>query len=303
MREAFVLLNRGAHGGRGAERFETVLPALEAVCRPTVWQLSRDAGWEDALAGAIVDGTRFFVAAGGDGTVNALVDALDRRRATVPLEDLVLGAVGLGSSNDFHKPVRNAVDGIPVRIDAAGAEPRDLIACTFDGVDSLAVISASVGVTAEANAFFNEDPLVGRVKRYSTLAAILWSAVHTVATFRGLSGTVGLPGLTGRVWINNLSVLETEWLSGGFRYDTPVDPTDGRLQVNLLEGRSRLGTLGSLAALARGRFRGRPGTHCAAVQTLAIELDAPAALELDGEIRHARSIQFAVHPRRIRTCP
>ncbi|MCB9669824.1 MAG: hypothetical protein H6734_10170 [Alphaproteobacteria bacterium] len=299
---ALVVLNPGAHGGRGRERFERVRYALEAVCTPTVVTLGPD--WSPVRE-AIASGTRMFVAAGGDGTVNALVNALDRERGDVPLEDLVLGAVGLGSSNDFHKPVRRAVDGIPVRIDAGEAVLRDVIACTWDDGESLAMVSGSVGVTAAANAFFNDgDAVLRALKSRSTLAAILWSALRTLARHRGLHGRVDLPGLEGvPLCIDNLSVLETEWLSGTFRYDTPVDPTDGHLQVDLLEGRGRLGTLVALVALARGRFSGRPGTHCARVRSVTVELDAPAHLELDGELHRARTVRFDVLPRRIRTCP
>ncbi|MCB9694576.1 MAG: hypothetical protein H6736_22430, partial [Alphaproteobacteria bacterium] len=74
---ALVVLNPGAHGGRGRERFERVRGALEAVCTPTVVTLGPD--WSPVRE-AIASGTRMFVAAGGDGTVNALVNALDRER-------------------------------------------------------------------------------------------------------------------------------------------------------------------------------------------------------------------------------
>jgi diacylglycerol kinase family enzyme len=46
-----------------------------------------------------------FVAAGGDGTVNAVVSALVENASPDALRRIRLGAVGLGSSNDFHKPL------------------------------------------------------------------------------------------------------------------------------------------------------------------------------------------------------
>lgn len=277
---------------------------METVCEPTVVGLAQGSDWEAAVSRAVAEGTRFFIAAGGDGTVNALVNTLDAVRGDVGLDAFVLGAVGLGSSNDFHKPVRREVAGIPVRLDATAATPRDLVECRWESGRALVVVSASIGVTAAANAFFNsQGRLLGALKRRSTDAAIAWSALRTIASFRGFPGRVELSGEVSEVWINNLSVLQTEWLSGTFRYDTPVDPADGFLQVNLLHGRSRLGTLRMLVAMSRGRFRGLSGTRCERVRSVDVELTEPAALELDGEIRHARSIHFEVLPQRIRTCP
>lgn len=302
---ALVLFNPAAHGAQGTDRLERVRPAIDAVCRPTVCTLEHGSDWEGAIAAALEEGTRFFIAAGGDGTVNALVNGLERARGDVPFEAILLGAVGLGSSNDFHKPARREVEGIPVRLDAGAAVPRDLIACRWDGGQALGVVSASIGVTASANAFFNRgDPVVEALKKRFTGAAIAWAAARTVVRFRGVWGRVDLPGVGAEeVRLNNLSVLQTEWLSGSLRFDTPVDPGDGHLQVNLLEGRTRLGTLWVLLQLVRGRFAGLRGTHCQRVRSVGIELTEPAELELDGELHRARSIHFTVHSERISTCP
>ncbi len=61
---------------------------------------------------------------GGDGTVHALVEALALAPRRPPLDHLTLGAVGLGSSNDFHKPVGRRVGGVPVRLSPWRAAPR-----------------------------------------------------------------------------------------------------------------------------------------------------------------------------------
>ena len=301
--EALVLLNGAAHGGRGLERFARTQAALKEACVPHVVHLRVDGAWEEAVRDALVAGTRMFVAAGGDGTVNALVNALQRHRGTTRLDELWLGAIGLGSSNDYHKPVETRVEGVPVRLNAADARPRDLIQCTWDSQDTVVVVSASVGITAAANAFFNEgDGPMRYLKRRSTGAAILWAALRTIVRFRSLAGEIQVDERRYRFRFNNVSVAKTPWLSGTFRYDTPAAPDDGRLAVNVLEGRSRVGALIALVSLARGRFVRLRGAHHHSAGRVHLALDQVADLELDGEVVRARDIHFQLLPQRIMAC-
>ena len=105
MTRALVALNPRAGGGRAGERWQRVRPSLSGRYACQQVSLDADGRWVSIVERAVTDGVRLFFAAGGDGTVNLLLNALRRTRGQVPLERLVLGAVGLGSSNDFHKPI------------------------------------------------------------------------------------------------------------------------------------------------------------------------------------------------------
>ena len=124
-RRALVLLTTNARPGQGGDRYAVVQPIIDDLFETRIAE-TEPAGNDGAVRAALDDGIRTFIAAGGDGTVNALVDALVRLRGTIALDDLTLGAIGLGSSNDAHKPVEREIGGIPVRIDAQRALPRDV---------------------------------------------------------------------------------------------------------------------------------------------------------------------------------
>ena len=116
---SLILLNEAAAGDTGAARWRHVCDARPALALSDVVRLEADGEWRGAIARGLARGTRRFIAAGGDGTVNALLNALLGARGDLPLAELELGAIGLGSSNDFHKPKREVWRGVPVR--GAGA--------------------------------------------------------------------------------------------------------------------------------------------------------------------------------------
>jgi diacylglycerol kinase (ATP) len=307
---ALVVLNPAARHGTGLARYRRVAALLEARYALSTVILDREARWRDELREALDGGTRHIIAAGGDGTVGAVASAIVAARGPVPLESVTLGAVGLGSSNDFHKPVTTAAEGVPLRIEAGNRMLRDVARARYeDGTggwrERLFLVSASLGVTARANTLFNEgrDRVLRLLKPRWVDGAVVYAALAALCRHENVAGRLGFPeGEEEAVALSNLSVLKTPHLSGCLHYDTPVEPDSGRLAVNLCEGMSRSQLVGVLADLLRGRFCGRRGTRHWTVDRLRVDLASPAPLELDGEVVTARRVLFDVLPERIAVC-
>jgi diacylglycerol kinase family enzyme len=264
--------------------------------------LDRMGRWREAVDAALLSGVRSFVAAGGDGTVHALVERLVEGRGPLPLDALTLFAVGLGSSNDFHKPFRSVHSGIPLRVDRERAAPRDVGLVRFtDGAGrarrSVLVVSASAGVVAEGNALFER----GRPGRRLTGLLIAGSALRAVARSRSFRARLRHDDVDEEIALSSLSVLKTAWLSGSLRYDLPVAADDGAFTVGLCEGMGRARLLTTLAGLACGRFRGK-GTRAFRTTSLGLSSEEPFLLEIDGEVTTARDVRFEILPERIRAC-
>jgi diacylglycerol kinase family enzyme len=306
--EALVVLNPAAHGGKGKKLWARVAPAVSGRLIPLVVETDPDQRWHAAVRYAVENGIRIFIAAGGDGTVNALGNALLDSRNGHPLEAFTLGAVGLGSSNDYHKPYADRVGGIPLKTNPDAPQMRDVCLARYTADDGSEhqrhfIVSASMGATAEANAFFNSGDRIQRwLKPRWTGGAILYSALATIATYRNIPARLVLDDEEFDSDITNLSVLKTPYLSGSFRFDTPVAKDDGLLSVNLCDGLTRWATLGALADLARGKFMGRPGRRHWQGRTLTVIPERPAALELDGEVTVVRKVSFEVLGERICEC-
>lgn len=302
-----VLLNTRASYGRAPELWRRVEREVgDRASDVRVEDVGNGDGLVDAVRRAYDAGERAFVAAGGDGTVNALLNAV------MALDgDVTLGAVGLGSSNDFHKPFGpdRIVAGVPVRIDCRGARPRDVIRIDYEDegggrATRHALMNASLGITAEANANFNEPTgFIRAARRVSVDAAIVASVLTTIVTYRDIECRLWVDGSDqGVIPVSNLGVVKSPHFGGSFCYDTPIEPDDGTLGMNLCERLTPFQALATLAALRRRRFRGRQKTRCWIGKSARVEAERVFALETDGEIVHARAAEFSVLPGRVRVC-
>lgn len=304
-----VLLNNRAGYGRAADLWRRVKPEMEArLGEFTTVDAESPEGVVESIVAALDGGERVFVAAGGDGTVNSVANALLLAEAG---EDVMMGAVGLGSSNDFHKTASpgERLAGVPVRIDRRNAKPHDVIRIKLENGRGgrrlrFAVMNASLGITAEANAAFNEaSGFVRGARRLSMDAAIVASVIETLISYRDIPCRLRIDECDeGNVSVSNLGIIKNPHFAGTFCYDTPMEPDDGRLGVNLCERLTAFQTLATLAALRRQKFSGRPKTRTWAATRVRVESERTFVLETDGEVARTRSAEFDVVPRALTFC-
>jgi len=317
---SLVVLNPTAHGGRARALWSWVEPEVASYSRPEVVCTDPAGHWTDTVHRARESGVRLFLAAGGDGTVNALVNALSTGDPSdgaavegASREPITLGAIGLGSSNDFHKPVGHRMGDVPLRVDPRHTRSRDVGLARYRDPEGQVqtrrfVISASMGLTAEANALFNgRGRTIRWLKRKSTDSAILYAALCTIAKHQSFPAELCIEGGDGRrmsVQLTSLSVMKTPFLSGWLRFDTPVEPDDGHFAVNLCDDLSRLDILRVLRELSRGRFLAcrRAGTEHFRAAKLTVRASHPVALELDGEVVRATEVTFEMSSQQLRCC-
>jgi diacylglycerol kinase family enzyme len=243
-----------------------------------------------------------FVAAGGDGTVNLLVDALMSRQAPA---SVTVGAVGLGSSNDFHKPFGLRVDGVPLRLDFQAANPWDVCTLEVDAAEPRHwLINASVGLTADANQFFNNgDRILRTLKRVSAGAAIAYAAARTLAINRTRRMRVAIdcaPAFDALV--TNLGIVKNPNFSGTFTYGSRFEPDSGYFFVHLCEAMSRVRVLETLWRSRREGFEGLPSTRSWRARHLVVTATHEFPVEFDGEVVSAHQATFSERREAIRIC-
>jgi diacylglycerol kinase family enzyme len=307
-----VFVNNNAAGGNGLRKWQTIREYLESrLGHPRVYILNGRDATTRIIQHELGSGETRFVAAGGDGTVNVIANTLMEIASPAQRNRIHLGAIGIGSSNDFHKPLRrNALlDGVPLAINFDHARRRDVGCLTYVDQGKLRqrhfLVNASIGLTANANAFFNApDPALSVLKRRSTEGAILYSALRTI--FRHRNTPVRIQSeqrMHQDVRLTNLGIIKNPWFSGNLSYGGVAEYDNGTLDVYLCHSMKPGALVHLLRNLQRGVFPQSGGkTDVWRTESVTVSAAEPFAVEFDGEIVHTHRARFDVVPRCLRVC-
>ncbi|MBB4854226.1 diacylglycerol kinase family enzyme [Mycobacteroides chelonae] len=306
----FVVVNPSANGGTARNRWHEIEHALrERVRDIDVCQEDSALRGAAAIHAAVDRGARSIVAVGGDGSVGLALNALMDSATDQPRNPSIrLGAIGLGSSNDFHKPFGDRIAGAPARIDAQNASLTDVGKATLllpDGRRSVRyfLINASMGLVAEGNHSFTAAGGVAKwLKPRNVEMAIAYTALKSVAQLRPLHVEIRSDGWSEDVQLTNVGVLKSPYFAGGMRYDTGVASDDGQFDVNIWAAASRPAVVRLIAGLYRGKFTSSPLATCRRGRVVDIRPERPSPLELDGEITVVESAHLEVIPKALLVC-
>ena len=297
-----IILNPRSGGGAALRKWRLIERRILADTEVKFVITSSAAEAETATQKQIDSGEREFIAAGGDGTINALLQTLMRNSALHP--GLALGAIGLGSSNDFHKPFlgKRMERRIPLAMEFANPTPRDVGVLRYTSPDGTELtkywlLNASVGITAEANAFFNlesQNHLLGCAKWLHTNAAIYYAAVRTILRYRNCQLQYGLPGSYHTSRITNLGIVKTPHFAGSFMYDSPFEAGSGSFFAHHVSDLGLVQTLRLLHGLSNGKFEGFPNSGSFSGEELRIEGAEEFAVEFDGEVIRTIRAHFSI---------
>jgi diacylglycerol kinase (ATP) len=245
------------------------------------------------------NGVDFFVSAGGDGSLNYLLNALISLKGANS-KAFCIGSIGLGSSNDFLKPYTNLIDDIPIKLDYKRRTLSDIGKVTFiddqDKIRSrLFLVNASIGLTAEANLLFNKgDRLIRFMKSRFLKASIFYTAVKALLKHKNQSIRLQDGNKSKSLIISNISLTKKPYISGGFHYAQSTSHNSGKLGFYCMGELNKLELIKTMRNLQYGKFPANSKQQTSFVSNLRIESDKPLPLETDGEIQLGYSFKFTV---------
>ena len=228
-------------------------------------------------------------ACGGDGTLNEVVNGV------AGFSNVAITHFAAGSGNDFDRVFSEpgAFLDLDRLLDNEEAE-FDLIRCNED----FALNIVSVGFDAR----IGTD--VGRYKRLPFLSGFRAYAVSAlVNTIRGISEhyRVEINGQCFDAEQTLICVCNGRFYGGGFMPIPEADPSDGELDVLLVDKVSRLKVARVIGQYKNGEHaKYSDKIHYFRTKHLRIICDSPTPINLDGELRRNDVVDISLAPEKLR---
>jgi diacylglycerol kinase (ATP) len=257
----------------------------------------RTEGPEDAIQAASDWREGLLLVAGGDGTVNDVVNGLGN--AGFP-EGVTLGILPTGTGNDLAATLC-----IPEDADLAEDVIRqdrvrtlDVARVRSEGIGERFFINVATGGLGAEISRANEGDLKERWGKLSYLRASL----EVARDFDVRELTLYLDGEERKVRAVNVVVGNCRYAGGGWLAAPKANPEDGLLDVVIIE---TLGLTDVLqlapASLARADYLGKEGVFFARAKEIRVETQLPGLeFTADGEVIGDEPAEFSVIPRALK---
>ncbi|KQY58145.1 hypothetical protein ASD11_00270 [Aeromicrobium sp. Root495] len=285
----WVLVANAAAGGNDDEIVDAVVALLRPEIDVVLHRTSSPEELEPVVKEA-VGGTVLVL--GGDGSIHAVVSALDRFDL---LEDVAVAVVPLGTGNDFVRTIGMAED----TMEAAG----QVLSCTERRADlvrdqdgEIVINAVHVGLGVHAN--------VAAEPWKKALGPVGYAIGTIVAgvTGRGVDAVVEIDGqrVKSPRRLLQVAVGNGKYVGGGAPLLPDADPFDGLLDVAVSWSTPRWHRLGYAWRLRRGRHPMRDDVVYRQATTVTVRGESMAA-NLDGDIGEpGRTHTWTVQPGRLR---
>lgn len=228
-------------------------------------------------------GTDAVLAAGGDGTVNEVVNGL--AGTGVPL-----GIIPVGTANDFARQT-----GVPPEPRGAFAlvlerDPVTIDLGTLNGRAFLNVSSAGIGAETTAETGATAKGLLGPLAYAITGVRKMAGEQETRrARFTG-------PGFDREVEFLHFAVGNARATGGGTAITPLARVDDGLLDLCVVEPIARSAYAGLVLEVRRGEHLDRDGVHYVQTPWVTVESEVPIVVNLDGEPSSLTTLEYRVEP-------
>lgn len=304
--KAAILINRSANRGKALKNWNMIREEVLLLLPLNSTIITYDPPFD--LKNCVIDliqnqSIEFIISAGGDGSMNYLINAIMALPEDIR-QNLIIGAIGLGSSNDALKPFNTLIQGIPVKLDAQRSSIIDLgkiIIKSPEKEKRFFLNNSSIGITATANFYFNQKKGFIRVANsIGTNLSVIAAAIKAIILLKNKPIQFIYDSREETLNISNLSILKSPFLGGSLKYDQAIERDDGNLGLNICNDMSKFELVRTLYYLNKTKFTGRPKCITKEIKKLSIQSDQELPIEFDGELISAKELEYSVVPKAIR---
>ncbi|HSH78039.1 MAG TPA: diacylglycerol kinase family protein [Herpetosiphonaceae bacterium] len=286
-----IIFNPGAGS---ADEVDALHATIDRLPNVTLRETTAEGDATRFAAEALAAGFDLIVAAGGDGTINEVVNGL-----SVGWERAALGIVPLGTGNDFVRTL-----GIPSDVGAAvdilaqfNTRPIDVVCVESDATRYFVNVSAG-GFSGLVN-----ERLTPEMKSSWGPLAYLRAAAAALPDLTGYHTTIQFDDEEPeKLLAYNLIVANARYVAGGVPIAPQAEPDDGELDVIIVPATSlpRLATLAPQIML--GRHLDSADITYRRARKLRVDSQPGMWFNTDGELVGNEPATFTVLPRVLRVC-
>ncbi|HEX8076953.1 MAG TPA: diacylglycerol kinase family protein [Chthoniobacterales bacterium] len=289
MAKTCIILNPSA--GSVGDGDKTVA-RLEQLADTEV-QLSNKPGSAARLArAAIKKGSEVIVAAGGDGTLNEVINGIGENAG-----ETRIGLIPLGTGNDFARSI-----GVPVELEAAielieKGETRavDLVRVTSDEVRYF------VNVSAGGFSGLVDEKLTPEMKQTWGPLAYLRSAAAALPELRAYRTTLSMDNVESlTIELYNVVVANGRYVAGGTLIAPEALLDDGMLDIILIRQRPAAELAMLAAQIAVGKHLNSDAVVYRRAASLTVNSKPGMWFNVDGELVGNEPARFEILPRALR---
>jgi diacylglycerol kinase (ATP) len=247
----------------------------------------------DVAASAVRDEDDLLIAAGGDGTINAVVNGMLRDKAPGSLRT-TLGIFPLGTGNDLARTLNvplDPADAIAV-LRAKRVQRIDLFRAKWDDQERYAINVAAGGFTGQMN-----EAITDEIKsRWGPLAYVR-GALGVIPDLTKYQTCIRYDGKARQpVHALNIIVANGRTAGGGTIVAPSADPSDGVLDVVIVRTGTTLELAGVAARLLAGDYTNSDVVTHRRVRRVQVESTPGMWFNIDGELITNQPISFSVVP-------
>lgn len=247
---------------------------------------------------AAANGARLVVVAGGDGTVNEVVNGLRRARS----EDVELAILPRGTGDDFARTF-----GIPGDFDraleiAATGRPRTIdigraryVSPEGSEEERYFVNFAGAGISG---AIAKRGAATSR--RLGARLAYFWATVAVFARWKSSEMSLEIDGERRGGQLYEVIVANGGYVAGGMWMAPEASPDDGLFEAVLIGDFTKAEFVATFPKIYRGTHVGHPKVEILRARTVSVDAKEPLPVVLDGEQPGVTPARFEIVPGALR---
>jgi len=294
----YVIVNPNSGSKKALKDWEKINSLLRKSIIIFDFYLTKQAG--DAIVAtknAIENGYRRFIAVGGDGTLNEVINGIFTQKFC-NTDEIVVGILPVGTGNDWSRNYYIPKDyKLAIKLlEKQNIIVQDVGLAEISGRKQFFINVAGLGFDALVAKKTNFQKQKGKGSKFSFLLNIF----STINNYKAISSKIILTDKTFNVDLFSMSIGICRYNGGGMLQLPKAIPDDGLFDVTIIKKISIFDLILNIKKLYDGNILKHPNVINLRTNKLSVISKYNLLLETDGETLETGSYEFSIIPKAIK---